>query len=87
MWFKVMRARLIIANRELRGVRTTLVRLVSAILALFLSTFGIVLVLAGWDTLGQVITLMATGLLSAVMGLSAMKTLNAVMPILLQRRK
>ena len=87
MRFKVVYARLIIANRELRGVRTALLRLVSAILALFISTFGMFLIVAGLKDLALLMALMATGLLSAVLGISALNTLKAVMPILLQRRK
>jgi len=87
MRFKVVCARLIIANRELRGVRTALLRLVSAILALFISTFGMFLIVAGLKDLALLMALMATGLLSAVLGISALNTLKAVMPILLQRRK
>ncbi len=87
MWFRVMATKLVLVNRELRGVRTALLRLVSAILALFISTFGMVLIVAGLKDLALLMALMATGLLSAVLGVSALNTLKAVMPIMLQRRK
>lgn len=86
MWFKIMFAKLVLANRELRGVRTVLIRLVSATIAFFLSVVGIVLILAGWNILGQVVILITTGLLSATIGLSAIKTLRTIMPILQRKR-
>lgn len=79
-------ARLKIANRELRGARAALVKLVSAATALVLSIVGIILVLGGWLNSGLVIILLSNCLLSVAVGLPAIKTLKTIAPIL-QRRK
>lgn len=83
---RVWTARLKITNRELRGMRIPLARLISATIALFLSIVGIIMVLGGWRDAGLVIILLSNGLLSVAVGLPAIKTLKTIGPIL-QRRK
>ncbi len=83
---RVWIAKLMIANRELRGLRATLFRLVSAATALFLSVMGIIFVLIGWNEFGLVVILINTGLLSIAVSISAFKALKVMLP-LLQRMK
>jgi len=82
----VIKAKLIVANRELKGSRTVLFRLVAAALSLPLSLLGIVLALAGFNTAAQVLTLITIALLSSALGLSALKSLKTVAPILQRGR-
>ncbi|MBI4160448.1 MAG: hypothetical protein HY506_00895 [Candidatus Yanofskybacteria bacterium] len=84
---KVMRARLVLANRELQGVRTPLLRLLSAVLAMFLCVFGMVALMLGFRDLALLVAFMTVGTISAVSGISALNTLQTLKPILLQRRK
>lgn len=83
---KLVTARVIMANRELRGMRMVLIRLVSSAVTLFLSIGGMVLVLADRYDLGLVVVLLNTGLLSVAMGLPAIASLATIMSILQRRR-
>ncbi len=79
---RVWIAKLMFANKELRGIRSALAKLISAAIAFFLSIVGIIFVLIGWQKLGLVIILINTGLLSVAMGLPAIKTIRTMAPIL-----
>ena len=83
---RVLIARLILANRELRGVRTPLIRLISSSTALLLSMIGIPLTLAGFYNAGLVIVMLTTALLAVAMGLSAISTLKTMAPIFQGKR-
>jgi len=83
---KILMARIKIANRELRGLRTILLKLFLAIFTMPLSLAGVLLVIAGWRETGLAIVLLGNVLLSVAIGISALKTLRTAVPIM-QRRK
>lgn len=79
---RVWIARLTIANRELHGIRSTLARLISATIALFLSPIGVIFVLTDHENIGLILVSISVVFLACAQGLSAIKTLGTVIPII-----
>lgn len=86
MKLRVLAAKAIVANRELRGMRIPLIRLIFSAVAFFLSLISILLILIGFYNAGLVTAALATALLATATGLSAISTLKTVMPILQNRK-
>jgi len=84
---RVWVAMLVVAKRELQGIRSVLARLISAVIALFLSPIGAILVLIGREKLGLTLVSLSVVFLACAQGLSAIKTLKTVMPIIQRGRK
>ena len=79
--------RLVVANRELRGIRVALSRLISAAIALFLSIIGIPLIITGYVKIGLIFVSISLGLLACAQGLSAINTLKTLLPLIQRGRK